>query len=337
MQFLKKFDLSFVNILKVAGLALVAILLIALAFRLIGTFFYSLNGSVPQSAPLAGSDKVFYETEEADYSSGSATDLSTRNITSSSAVAGDDAEEFEVTEYNAVIETRHLAETCGKVVSLKNREDVIFENANEAENGCDYSFKVKKDSVPEILGIIKALDPKEINENTYTIKRLIDDYTSELEILQKKMASIDQTLADAVKAYDEIAEVASRTQNAESLAKIIDSKINIIERLTTQRLNVNSQIERLERSKAEQLDRLEYTYFYVSVFENKFVDGQNLKDSWKAAVKLFVYDINEIAQDITINLVSLLFLALQYVLYAFILLIAAKYLWQLAKYIWSRK
>src|SRR3989339_721006 len=166
-----------------------------------------------------------------------------------------------------------------KNLNLKPREDVIFENASEYEKNCNYSFKVKRDSVKEILSIIESLDPKELNENTYTIKRLIEDYTRDVE----------------------------------NLAKIIDSKIRIIERLTQERININSQLERLNRSKAEQLDRLEYTYFRVYVFENKFIDREDLKDSWKTAIKSFVRDINKIAQDITINLAALLFLILEYI------------------------
>jgi hypothetical protein len=120
------------------------------------------------------------------------------------------------------------------------------------------------------------------------------------------------------------------------LAKIIDSKIGIIERLTQERININAELERLDRSKSEQLDRLDYTYFNVNVIENKFVDIQNLKDSWSTAVKSFVNDINKVLQDISINLVTLLFLALQYILYIFIILIIAKYGWKLVKYIWKR-
>jgi len=120
------------------------------------------------------------------------------------------------------------------------------------------------------------------------------------------------------------------------LAKIIDSKIGIIERLTQERININAQLERLERSKAEQLDRLDYTYFNVYVLENKFIDGDNLKDSWKIAVKSFIRDVNGVIQDITINLVSLLFLILQYIIYLFIILIVVKYGWRLAKYIWRK-
>jgi hypothetical protein len=95
-------------------------------------------------------------------------------------------------------------------------------------------------------------------------------------------------------------------------------------------------LEQLGRAKSEQLDRLEYTYFNVYILENKFIDGQNLKDSWKVAVKSFVRDINEIVQNVTINLVSLLFLILQYILYFFIILVVAKYGWQLTKHIWQK-
>jgi hypothetical protein len=269
--------------------------------------------------------------------------LSVRNVKTASApqmdgevIMGDDAEEFEVTEYSAMIETRHLEETCGKISELKFREDVIFENASEYERSCNYYFKVKSTNVAEILVIIEALDPKELNESTYTIKKLIDDYTSEVDILENKMKSIEETLSNAITAYDDITKLANRVQDVESLAKIIDSKIRIIERLTQERINVNAQLERINRAKAEQLDRLEYTYFNVNILEDKFIDGQNLKDSWKIAVKSFVRDINNTAQNITVNLISLLFIILQYIIYLFIILIVAKYGWIVVKNIWNR-
>jgi len=213
---------------------------------------------------------------------------------------------------------------------------VIFENANEHDHGCDYAFKVANANVEEILGVLNGLDPKELSQNTYTIKQLITDFTSETEILEKKRASIDQTLADAIKAYDQIKDVAIRTQNAESLAKIIDSKIQIIERFTQQRIAINAQLDQLGRAKADQLDRLVYKYFHVNVYESKFVDGEALKDSWKAAIRDFVRDVNETIQDMTINLVALLFVAMQLVLYAVVVVIIAKYVWKLVMYLWKK-
>jgi len=344
-------DLKPMKILKIAGLALVVIIVIAIAIRLIGPSISSLlprisSISMDQSAPGFNA-KVRGEMAYGGASDGIAVGLSTRNVVSPSIaptshttggkiITGDNAEDLEVTQYNANIETRSLEKTCGSIATLKSRKDVIFENANKYEKGCNYTFKVKHSSVAEILTIIKSLDPKELNENTYTIKALVDDYTSEVEILKKKITSIEETLNGAVSAYDEVTKLATKTQNVESLAKIIDSKIGIIERLTQERININAELERLDRSKSEQLDRLDYTYFNVNVIENKFVDIQNLKDSWSTAVKSFVNDINKVLQDISINLVTLLFLALQYILYIFIILIIAKYGWKLVKYIWKR-
>ncbi len=352
MKFPNSFDLKPTKILKIAGLASIVIVIIILVFRLITPFFNSVslktdNKIAPVYDNIFSAEEVYNESSKIAYDKDDDDDdeigLSIQNIAMSSpspvnisGSMGGDAEEFEVTEYSANIETRSLENTCNAVIGLKSRDDVIFENSNEYEKGCNYNFKVKHDSVKKILAIIKGLNPRELNENTYTIKRLIDDYTSETEILEKKMSSIEETLAIAVNAYDDITKIAIRTQDVESLAKIIDSKVKIIERLTQERININAQLERLERAKAEQLDRLEYTYFNVYIFENKFIDGQNLKDSWKVAVKSFVYDINKVVQGITINLTALLFLTLQYLIYLFIILIIVKYCWKITKIIWKK-
>jgi hypothetical protein len=154
--------------------------------------------------------------------------------------------------------------------------------------------------------------------------------------LTKKKETIEETLNNAINSYDEIAALATQTKDVESLSKIIDSKIRIIEKLSQERININAQLDRLSRSKAEQLDKLEYTFFRVNIYENKYLDMDMLKDSWKLAIKKFFRDINKIVQDISINLFTVILLAIQYLLYLLLLLIAAKYFWRLAKYIWNK-
>jgi hypothetical protein len=326
---------------------------LAFAFQLIGSSFGALGVQLqgvrdiaaPKYASNSGYGGGAMPTDSA-YSYGEKIvsaimpQVSTRNaapsLPPSADTTGNTAEQFEITAYNASIETQHLDETCGDIQALKAREDVIFENANIKTHDCSFTFKVEHKSAEEILGIIKKLDPKELSENIYTIKSQVDDYTSESEILQKKRASIDETLSSAVNAYDEITRLATATQNADALAKIIDSKIGIIERLTQERIDINDQLDRLSRAKAEQLDGLDYTRFNVNVYENKFVDGQQLKDSWKAAIKDFVGNLNGIVQGITLNLVLLLLLIVQWLLYAVILLFVVKYGWRFGKYLWFR-
>jgi len=349
MDFLKKLNLKTSTVLKIAGLALVAIIVVSVGFRLVGSSFDStvskrlVNNVVSQSAPAYDAVKGFGEM--VNYDEGGSAGLSVRNVAGTpnimpivpgSGTTGDNAEALEVTDYNATIETRHLDQTCGVITNLKAREDVVFENANRYDQGCNYVFKVKSDKVNEILGIVKGLNPKELVENTYTIQQLVEDFTSETDILTKKLAAVDDTLQKAMGAYDEVTALATKVQDVESLAKIIDSKINIIERLTQERINVNAQLEQITRAKEKQLDRLDYAYFNVNIFENKFIDFKNLADSWKNAIKEFVQDVNRVAQDVSVTLLIFLLVIFRYLVYSFLLLIVAKYAWQLAKHVWKK-
>lgn len=362
MDFLKNFEWTPMNVLKAAGLFLVALIVLSVAYNLFlrptvetvmrdaGNFAVS-QGIAP-SAYSGGYGGGYYADEDYLYAEkagyGGMTEgpmsptLSLDNIgipmppPSPSGTVGGDAEEFEVTDYSVSIETRDRDDTCTEIAELKKLEYVVFESANEHERGCNYTFKVEHKRVDEVLAILETFDPKELSENTHTIKRQLDDFTSETEILKKKLGAIDETLKSALDAYGEITALATRTQNAEALAKIIDSRINIIERLTQERINVTAQLERLERGKAEQLDKLEYTYFYVNIYENKFVDGKNLADEWKNALRATVNEVNTTLQEVTLGLVALLFLLAQWLLYAFILLIVAKYGWKVVKYLWQK-
>lgn len=265
-------------------------------------------------------------------------DLSYRNIlpVPPQGTTGNTAEEFEVTDYSATIETHNKTEACARIAGLKSLSYVIFEYAQDSDKTCNYTFKVEQAKVGEILGVVKDLDPKDLFENTRTIKSQVDDFTNQTEILEKKLVSVDETLKSALTAYDQITALAVKTQDASSLAKIIDSKVQLIERMTQERININQQLEYLTRAKAEQLDRLDYTYFTVNVYENKFVDGQNLKDSWKMAVQNFFYNTNRALQDATIGLVAMLLTAIPYIIYAVLLVLAAKYGWRWLKKVWYK-
>ncbi len=374
MDFIKNFEFTPINILKATGIIFAVLVVSSFAYTLMGNRvgFQALNtmgrnsfsiaqGGMASVAPSAstayygspdGGDAYYQKMDTGvasegmmAYGKGGMVTLSTANvrgsmvmpIPSQPAVPGVDAEDFEVTDYNATIETRNKDVDCSEILKLKKATYVIFENANDYDQGCNYTFKVEHSHVEKVLAIIKALDPKNLSESVYTIKRQLDDFTSESDILKKKLESIDETLKSAVKAYDEITTLATKTQNSDTLAKVIDSRINIIERLTQERINVAAQLERLERSKSDQLDRLKYTYFNVSVYENKYVDGQTIRDSWKNAVKEFVGNINTTLQGVTINLISFVFLAFQYVIYFFILVVILKSLWKVTKYIWNRE
>jgi hypothetical protein len=267
-------------------------------------------------------------------------DLSIRNTSPvpspDGGTTGSDAEEFEVTDYRAEIETGNLSRTCSVLTDLKSLDHVVFESATESDSHCHYMFKVERERASEVLSTIEGLNPKNLSENTRTIQRLVDDFTSERELLEAKQESIEETLQSALTAYSEITALASSTQNAEALASIITSRVEIIERLTQESIEVSAQLERLARAQEEALDGLEYTDFNVFVSERKFVDFERLGDSWQRAVEKFFHTVNKALQDATVNLLAFLVALIPYVLYFFILIIFAKYGWRLVRYVWNR-
>lgn len=340
MKFLQHLNEQQQKVLKIAVVAVIGLFVIVFVLQLLGQMNSARSLGVNPSfltKGLTNSLGVDYAYDGEESTQG----LSARNVTGmippyGNGSVGDDAEEFEVTEYYASIETRYLEDTCKEISDLKVKDYVIFENANESDKRCNYIFKVEHEHVEEVLSVIESFDPRDLNENTHTIKKLLDDYTSQTDILQSRLDAIDETLNNAISSYDEIARLATRSADAESLAKIIDSKVKIIERLTMDRININSQLERIGRAKAEQLDRLVYTYFNVSIIENVFVDGEYFKDSWKGALKSSVRDINSVVQTVTLSLVVTLFLIIQYAIYLLLLLVVAKYGWVIVKYIWNK-
>jgi len=358
MDFFKKFDTSPKNVLKMAAILCGGIFLIALIVSVGKSMFNSFGSdgmrfSVARSPGVVTTGNVMYDSggfggqdiyttkEVSSYSMGDAATLSIRNISPSTppvygGTVGNMAEAFEVTDYTATVETRNIEETCKTVLDLKALSYVIFENSNESDVNCSYRFKVEKNRVAEILATIKSLDPKDLYENSYTIKQQVDDFTSQIEILETKKASIDETLRSAVAAYNEIARLAKDNQDVTSLTKIINSKLEMIERLTSESISINARLEQLSRSKSDQLDRVDYTYFSVNVYENKFIDFGSLGDSWKQALQDFFRTINKALQDATINVIAFVFLLVPYLMYLLIILVVVKYVWRIGKRIWKK-
>lgn len=332
--------------LKIAGGIIVTLLVLTIAFQFISNTLRSVGfpnrfGSAAPSYSAGGIARydAEYGIEEDAMNSamakigGMPTPMPPNDGGFSS---GNDAEDFEVTEYNGTIQTNDKEPVCTILTDLKAHEYVIFENTNNHTTGCTVSFKVEHEHTQEILTIIEDLQPENLSASSYTIKRSIENTTSEVEILQQKLTSINETLQSALVAYDEITKLATATRDAASLATIIDGKVRLIERLTQERININERLDRLEKNKAQQMERLEYTYFYVYVYEDKFVDTKRIKDSWKSAIQSFVHESNALVQEITIGIVVFLLTLVQYVLYFVILLFTAKFGWKFTRRVWKQ-
>lgn len=296
----------------------------------------SYEGMVAESAPIYGAKRTTMNVSDSSFFSPEMPISFPPPYPEPGTTPGGDAEEFEVTSYYASIRAHgESSGVCAAIFALKSRKDVVFENSTESETGCNYTFKVKNENAKEVVAIIKGLNPKTLNENTYTIKRTITGLISDIDILTKKLASVEATLEQALDAYDEISRIAASDKDAESLAKIIDSKINLIERLTAERINVQIQITAIHRAYSDQLDHLNYTVFNVSVYEQKVVDLEQIGDSWIAELRSFSIGLNRILQQMTIGILTFLIQLMYYALLFIIILYVVKYGWRMTKEFWK--
>jgi prefoldin subunit 5 len=341
MNFFKNFDWSFRSIAKVVGLALLGVVAFSIVVALIGFTFrtifqapgyngaypvdYGYGGGAPMMAEMAMDEsfavrsKIMPPTPGPEFSTGT------------------DAEAYEVKTFSATIKSRKLEDTCAKVMALKVKDYVIFENSNQNDENCYFSFKVKKENEKEVLTLIEQLKPEDLNENVQTIKGTIEYYDKQLEILEKKLASVEETLENAQVTYDEISKLASEKGDVETLATVINNKLNLIERLTNERMSIKQQIDRYNQNKADQMERLEFSFFNINIFKDKIFDWKQIKDSWKFEFKALVNNVNEVLQGVTTDLVTYLIRFAQIALYFFITVFFLKFVWLLTKRIWKGK
>ena len=333
MEFFKNLSTLQQNVLKFGGVFLLgAVAVMAL----------SGNTGLPLPQFSMSKEADYMENQVSSDAYYGAPELSVRNVEGGGIMPpidptytpGADTEDYEVKQYSISFESRNKDKECVAVRDLLNREDVVFENTNEYESGCSYSFKVKKESVETVLALLDTLNPKEVNENAYTIKREVTDDTSEMEILEKKLAAITTTLTESLATYDSLIAKASAQGDVASLAQLTDSKLNLLERLTMSQIDINAQLDRLNRAKTDALDQLVYTQFNVSVYENKFINGKEIGDSWTAAIQTLFRDINNFAQEVSLGFVALLFTIVKYALYGVVLLFVARFGYNFAKKVW---
>jgi hypothetical protein len=145
-----------------------------------------------------------------------------------------------------------------------------------------------------------------------------------MDILTTKLEALDTALTDALASFTEVEAVARRSGDIASLAQVTESKITAIERINASRLEVTTELNRLERAKSETLDRMEYVYFAVNVYENEWVRGSEIKDSWVASVQQLIRDLNGFLQDLSIGFVQFVFTVVKYTLYASVLYVIAR-------------
>ncbi|HCC04807.1 TPA: hypothetical protein DEP58_00695 [Patescibacteria group bacterium] len=277
---------------------------------------------VPSSAPS-------YKSYDGDMSEEQATEPS----------VGADAESYESLSYYGSFKEGNLDGVCDSIESWKPLAYVVFEKAVRNDLYCNYQFKVERAHVASMVTEIENLNPEEFSAATETIKKQVVEYEGQLDILLRKQELLEIALTDAVAAYDDLRTLATAVEDVESLTKIIDSKLNTIERLTRERVNLSQQIDAIARQRAELADMIDYVYFSLRVEKYQMVDIASLKDSWVHNIRSSIANLNTTLQDLTLGVLVLLLGLVQLIIYAGIILVVvlvvAKFAWHHVRRFWE--
>lgn len=252
---------------------------------------------------------------------------------------GEDAEEYERRNYNASYETRKFEETCSAISDLKPLEYVVFDNSNKSENWCSYSFRAELAHEDEVVAILKGLDPRDFSVDTSTIERSVEYTDSELAMQQRRLVSLQETLAQAEDAFDSL--LARAQGDTSTLAEVINNKITTVERLNQQILNAQDRVDRLTRDQEGNTDQIEYAHFYVSVEKSQIIDTEYYGDQWKWRVQELFEEINNTLIGLTVGLIGFILKAVSFIVFAAIALVGAtifaKVMWVAVRRIWKWK
>lgn len=254
------------------------------------------------------------------------------------AQGGDDAEEYEHRSHNVAYETRAFNKTCTAIEDLKPFDYVIFDSSNTQEDWCNYSFRVDVAHEAEVIGTLKALNPRDFSTNAYTIERSIENSESEIAMLERRLTSTNETLRQAESAFNTLIAQATNKGDTATLAEVINNKINTIDRLTQQVLSTQERLDRLTKNLDQQTDEIEYASFNVSVSRVMFVDTEAMADAWKTRVQQLVDKVNGTLLALTVGLIALALGAVQVLVYGAVVVIIAAFfariMWVVVKRIW---
>ncbi len=323
------FDWSLKSIGKILGFLIIGVISLSIVAAILSFSVRTIT------SPFTGNSVSFEQADS--FRRGGA--ISTKGIllpvSGVGGVVGRDAENFEVQSYFASYRTNDKTKICGRVFELKADLEIIFESANESDRSCNYRFEVPNEQADEVLQILEDLKPEDISKSVYTIQRAVEGVEDRLEVLKKRLQQTEETLLEAQTSYDELTTLAKNRGDVESLTKLIDLKINTIERLAREKLNINEEIEQVQRSRLDLLRQIAYTEFSVNVREERFVDWQQIANDWKQEIRNLVSNINQLTQFVSVKLISFVLYSAASLLYLAIAFGFLKLVWVIGKKVWK--
>lgn len=247
-----------------------------------------------------------------------------------------DLETYETTSYSVTARTKQFDELCDTVTSLKADTQIHFKSISRSTNNCRATFFVEENAAATVLNTLNTFNGVEYTRNTTSVTRHRQQIQSQTTILQQQLASIQRSLTAAETQFDEIAEFAKENKDAATLSQAISQKLNNINTLTQQKINLVSRINNLYQQAADLEERMNVVQFDVNINRSNPIYPNQESQKWEKAWK----QLSDTYTDTLIGLTAFfgIFLlgAIKYILYLLVIIVILRGLWKFIQLVWNK-
>lgn len=244
-------------------------------------------------------------------------------------------ERYETTQYNVKARTKQFDELCNAVKQLKADNEINFKQITESLNNCQANFFVSKNKTEAVLATLNSYSGVEINLNTESVTRYRSQLQSQTNILQQQLSSIERSLNAAETQFSEIAELAKNQKDVATLSQTIREKINMVEMLTQQKINLTNQLDNIYRQSAELEERIDVVEFYVNVNRSYPIFLNKDSKKWETAKENLKDTFTDTMIGLTTTFVTFLLWILRLSIYLLVVLIVVRGVWKFINVIWK--
>lgn len=139
------------------------------------------------------------------------------------------------------------------------------------------------------MAFLNTFNIRDINTNISNVTKSYTDLSDKVEETKKRIAEIDELLANSKSSYDELwNNMKNKNVNAESieaLNNIITNKSELIKNFTDEREQELDILDSYMKQKQDYEEQIKYINFYVSISKRTIFDLDNFKDAWYSDFK----------------------------------------------------
>jgi len=196
-----------------------------------------------------------------------------------------DLEAYETTQYSITTRTKQFDELCNTLTTLKEDPQIHFKYFNTSTNNCRATFYADEAKSDTVLSTLTAFHGVEVTRNTASVTRHRQQIQTQTSILQQQLTSVQRSLTAAETQFDEIADFARANKDAVTLSQAISQKLNNINTLTQQKINLVSRLNQLYQQAADLEERMNVVQFDVTINRSNpiYLDQESRK--WEQAWK----------------------------------------------------